>query len=251
MGLFSTEAIALKGKDLGEADRLITFFTREVGKKRAVANGARRIRSNMSALVQPFTVSRLYIYQGSSLSRVRSGEILENNLALREDLLLMTAASYLAEMVDYLLEEDDPQEEVFILLLNSLTILKEKGVQPILLRSFEIRLISMLGYQPRLEHCVKCTREIKTGKGKAFFSIGQGGIKCSNCREEMDKTISWGTFKVLNRLLETPARQLLNLRLEDRVQKELESLLVEFIEYRSERRLNTLSFLQSLLAEPS
>ncbi len=251
MGMFSTEAIALKGKDLGEADRLITFFTREGGKMMAVANGARRIRSNMSALVQPFTVSRLYIYQGSSLARVRSGEILENNLALREDLLLMTAASYFAEMVDYLLEEDDPHEEIFGLLLNSLTILKEKGVQPILLRSFEIRLISMLGYQPRLENCVKCTREIKTGEGQAFFSIGQGGIKCSSCREEMDKTISWGTFQVLNRLLQTPGRQIFNLRLDARNQKELEDLLVEFIEYRSERRLKTLSFLQSLLGEPS
>jgi len=251
MGVIKTEAIALKGKDLGEADRLVTFFTRSSGKLRAVANGARRTRSNMSALVQPFTYSHLSIYQGASLARLRSGEIIQGNLSLREDLLLMTASSYLAEMVDFLMEEDDPNEAVFALLLNSLAILKERGVERIFLRSFEIRLMSILGYRPRLQNCVHCGEETKPGKGSAFFSVAQGGLKCADCVEESDREISWGTCQVLGRLLETPWRQLFNLRVDTKMQKELESLLAEFIEFRSERRFKTLSFLQTLLEEPS
>jgi len=251
MTLLNTEAIALKGKDLGEADRLVTFFTRSSGKIRAVANGARRTRSNMSALVQPFTFSHLSIYRGSSLARIRSGEIIQGNLKLREDLLLMTASSYFAEMVDFLMEEDDPNEAVFALLTNSLTTLKERGVESILLRSFEVRLMSILGYRPRLQNCVHCEQETLPGNGKAFFSVSQGGIKCSECVEDDDREISWGTCLVLSRLLETPWRQLFNLRLDKKMEKELEKLLAEFIEFRSERQLKTLKFLQILLDEPS
>ncbi len=251
MGLLKTEAIALKGKDLGEADRLVTFFTRSSGKMRAVANGARRTRSNMSALVQPFTHSSLTIYQGSSLARIRSGEIIQANLALREDLLLMTASSYFAEMVDSLMEEDDPNEAVFGLLINCLTILKERGVEPVLLRSFEIRLMSILGYRPRLENCVHCGQEISTGKGTAFFSVAHGGIKCQGCAEESDREITWGVCQVLGRLLETPWRQIFTLCLDKKMEKDLEKLLGEFIEYRAERKFKTLSFLQTLLEDPS
>jgi len=249
MALLQTEAIAIKGKDLGEADRMITFFTRRAGKLRVVANGVRRTRSRMSALVQPFTHSSIVVYQGGSIPRLRNGEIIDSNLVLRENLLFMAASTYLTELVDFLTEEEDAQESVFVLLLNTLQVFKEKGVAPIFLRNFELRLISMLGFRPNLDRCVECDGEISSTGKTVNFSVEQGGIKCVNCKDGEDREISGGSLKVMKRLLETPWRQLYNLQIDSRMGKELESLFQEYIEFRTEKRLKSLGFLRSIMVE--
>ncbi len=243
MSLVRTEALIMKGMDLGEADRIVTAFTRKKGKVRMVAGGVRRTRSSMAALVQPFTYSSLVIYSTSSLGRLRHGEIIESFAGLREDLVSMASASYLMELVDFLLGEEDPQEGVFTLLLNTLQLFKEVGPRVLAIRTFELRLMAILGYSPHLDSCVVCGADYEN---KAFFSSNQGGIICSNCSGGGKIPVSLGSVRLMNELLTKPLRKLLNIRLDGLMEEEMERIMTDYILYHTERELKSLSFLRSL-----
>ncbi len=246
MKLLRTQAIVLKGMDLGEADRILTMFTREKGKMRIVANGVRRTRSTLAALVQPFTYNNIVIYMGSSIPRLQQGELLDAFLPLREDLLRMAYGSYVLELIDKLLGDEDAQEEVFNLLLITLQLIKEKGPQDVLLRRFELILLSILGYQPHLIDCVRCRKDL-TKEDTLFFSVSQGGLECRDCVSDYkSKKVRPETVAAMIVLLESSAYRALELRCSPASWREMETVMEEYILYRTERELKTMSFLRNL-----
>lgn len=246
MSLLRTEAIIMKGMDLGEADRIITLFTREKGKIRAVANGVRRIRSSLGALVQPFTYGTFSLYMGGSIPRFRQGDILASFSFLREDLLTMTATSYLMELMDTQLGEEDPHEAIFVLLLQVMEMLASHGYRDLFLRAFEIRCMSLLGYQPQLHNCIQCERSLGE-RETMYFSSALGGIRCGRCpRQSGDQHMGPGTLNVLQRLLLSPLRNLQNLTVSPATEKELEILMEKYILYHGEKEMKTMGFLRSL-----
>lgn len=246
VNIIRTQAIVLKGLDLGEADRLITIFSREKGKLRIVANGVRRTRNNMSALVQPFTYNNVLIYKGSSIPKLRQGEILDSFLPLHEDLLSVASASYVIELIDLLLEEEDTQVDIFTLLLITLQIIKEQGHSDILLRYFELHLLSLLGYQPHLVSCVQCNKEMAANEA-TYFSAKSGGLKCFNCHDPiLDGKISKASLSLMRNLLTIPLSRLRSLVSSQIILAETESIMENYIQYYTERKLKSLPFLRSL-----
>ena len=117
--LYSVEALILRARDFGEADKVITLFTREEGKCQAIAKGVRKSTSRLRGGVQPFTHSRLLLYRGKTLDTVSQSENICAFAALRDDLVLLSAAAYLAELLETALPEREPLEEVFQLAVAS------------------------------------------------------------------------------------------------------------------------------------
>ncbi len=105
--LYRVEAIVLKRSDYGEADRLLTLFTPDLGKLRAIAKGARKPSSRKSGHVELFTHSALLIARGRHLDVVTQADTLDAFLPLRENLDRLGFAYYLAELVDQFVEEGD------------------------------------------------------------------------------------------------------------------------------------------------
>ncbi|TME36567.1 MAG: DNA repair protein RecO, partial [Chloroflexi bacterium] len=103
--LYRTPAVILKRTDLGEADRIVTFFSRDVGKIRAVAKGVRRTTSRSAGHLEPFTLSDVMFAVGRELDVISQADTLEAFREIREDLELTTHAYYLAEVVDLLTED--------------------------------------------------------------------------------------------------------------------------------------------------
>src|SRR5438445_6431279 len=106
--------------DLGEADRIVTLYTRDVGKVRAVAKGVRRAVSRAAGHLEPFTLSDVMFAVGRELDVVSQADTLESFRGIREDLVLTTHAYYLAEVVDLLTEDRMENRAVFYGLLDSL-----------------------------------------------------------------------------------------------------------------------------------
>ena len=97
---FRVEAVVLRHANWGEADRLLTIYTREQGKLRAIVKGARKIRSRKAGHVEPFTHITLQLAKGREIPIVTQVETLDPYLPLREDLQLTGHAAYMLELLD-------------------------------------------------------------------------------------------------------------------------------------------------------
>lgn len=244
--LYRTEAIILRRSDFDEADRLLTFFTPHRGKLRAVAKGARKPGSRKSGHLELFSHTRLLLARGRNLDIVTQAETVESFLPLREDLLRTTYAYYAAELVDRFVSDEDENRPVFDLLLAAFEWLGQAGDLALATRFFELRLLTLVGYQPQFFHCVNCQTEIEPVVN--FFHAGEGGVLCPRCGEGRSEAtpLSLNALKVL-RFLQTrdyDTVQLLHVRLP--LHAELETVMLRYITYILERNLKSVDFLQHL-----
>ena len=148
--LYRTPAVILKRTDLGEADRIVTFFSRDVGKIRAVAKGVRRTTSRSAGHLEPFTLSDVLFAVGRELDVISQADTVEAFREVREDVELTTHAYYLAEVVDLLTEDRLENREVFDTLVEGLRSLRSTSEPKLVLIVFHLKLLEALGYRPEL-----------------------------------------------------------------------------------------------------
>jgi DNA repair protein RecO (recombination protein O) len=250
MPVYQSEAIALKQFDLGEADKIITFYSKDMGKIRAVASGARKSNSRISGLVLPFTYNKLIIYRGRSIDRIKQIENIYSFSLLRENLNKIAYATYMAEIIDKVGLEGDPNEELFSLLISSyyhLLKVDEKKLDNINL-VFKLSLLNILGYRPELNICTICNKNNSTCPSN-FFSISRGGIVCRNCIKKADESlvnISGETLEIMKRIQTFGFNSLKNLILSPKACRNMDELLDLFIEYHLELKIKSLDFLHMI-----
>jgi DNA repair protein RecO (recombination protein O) len=180
--LHSTEAIVIGGHDLAEADRIIVFYTQTAGKVRAVAEGARRIRTRVGGNLQLFTQGRLVYFErpNKTLHKVNEFGVVRSHQALREDLDRMALASAAVEAVALGVEEGEVSLEIYRLLAEGLDILEGAARPHLVMQGFFLHLLRLLGYLPELLACVRC-RSTVPPRQDAYLSPGEGGLLCERC----------------------------------------------------------------------
>src|SRR5215467_6887570 len=139
--LYRTPAVILKRMDLGEADRIVTLFSRDEGKIRAVAKGVRKTTSRSAGHLEPFTLSDVLFATGRELDVISQAATLEAFREVREDLDLTTHAYYLAEVVDLLTEDRQENRQVFDILVDALHDLARIRDVRLVLVVFHVRLL--------------------------------------------------------------------------------------------------------------
>src|SRR3954451_7034501 len=110
---YRTEGIVLRGRDLGEADRILTIITPDRGKVRAVAKGVRKMTSKKAGHLEPFCRCALLLARGRDLDVVAQVETLEAFARVRGSLDLLGPAYYLAELVDTFAEEESESRALY------------------------------------------------------------------------------------------------------------------------------------------
>jgi len=179
----SDSGIILRYQKLGESDRILRILTKEHGKRSAVAKGVRKPKSSFGARLEPFTCSRLLLYEGRNMDIVRQAEIEVSFHELRQDLELFTRASAMSELIDKITVEHDPHPELFSLLLKGFELLKNKAGQlDFILSFFEYRVLAESGLGLRVGECANCGGSYSRGS----FSLKLGGFVCANCRDSID-----------------------------------------------------------------
>lgn len=151
MRTYKTEAIIIKRRNTGEADRLITVFTRDHGKLSIKAKGIRRVPSRRSAHVELLNTSILTLYQASRYPILTEASAIETFSDLKEDLQKIGFAYHLCELVDGLCPENQEHHQVYFLLKNTLHRLmrcnSELSQEALLvIHAFEVELLTLLGY---------------------------------------------------------------------------------------------------------
>jgi DNA repair protein RecO (recombination protein O) len=260
---YSTEALVLKRSDLGEADRILTLFTPYKGKFHAVAKGIRRPISKKAGHIELLSHCRLHVAVGRNLDIVTQAESIESFLHVRSDLWHMTCGFYLAELVDRFIEEHTPHQEVYNLLLESLRELDTDAIEvqqqraagtlppgqehartQLLLRYFEIYLLSHIGYEPVLRTCAHCNAELQPVENG--FTPALGGALCPDCSPLWAQPLSMNALKVLRLLQRTEWANMPRFRLDARLHVELETTMHGLLRFHLERDLKSWSFLEML-----
>ena len=182
MPLRETEAIVLRTYRLGEADKIVSLFTRQAGRLRAVAAGAQRTKSRYGGTLEPLSYTRLWLYERENrdLLRVNSAELLESFFDMQKDYRLHVAAQYIAEVCERLLPERELDERAFRLLLATLRGLKHSGEVDRPLVYFNYWLLRLGGFLPDLDRCAGCGHAL--GGEPGHYGPGSEGLRCRACR---------------------------------------------------------------------
>jgi DNA repair protein RecO (recombination protein O) len=240
--LYRVASILIRQRDLGEADRIVVLYSREQGKLDAVAKGIRRPRSKLAGGLQLFSHARVQLAAGRTLEVVTQVQPITLFRRLREDMACYTHACYVAELLDVLTDDGDPDPPLFDLLLGTLEGLDAGGQPPSLARGFEIKLLTRLGYGPELDVCVSCAANV--GDRGAGFSASQGGVICGECsRAAGAAEVSPATLRALRDLRRMPAQELIDRRLSAAARDEVGRLMRAFVDYHVGRSLRSAEYL--------
>lgn len=244
---FRVEGVVLRHADWGETDRLLTLYTRERGKLRAIAKGARKIRSRKAGHLEPFTRVTLQLARSHDLPIVTQADTLDAYLPIHENLVKTSQAAYIVELIDRFTYEDDTENYGIFRLLTEVLSRLEKEPDPWLaIRYYEVRLLDLLGYRPHWFECANCGREIKAED--QYFSAARGGVLCPSCGRALPGAwpISLEALKYLRHFQRSTYTEAQKARPLLEVRNEVESLLQGYVTYLLERALNSPRFISQI-----
>jgi DNA repair protein RecO (recombination protein O) len=243
---YRCEAIILSYTPLGEADLLVTMFTRDQGKVRAVGKGARRSTSKLVGHLEPLTLMRMSMAHGRSMDIISQAEVVQSFSKLKEDLAGITKGLYLAELVNGFGAEDSANPELYRLMIETLLAIETDPESDMPLRFFEFHLLQVSGLMPELYHCVECRAELEPDAHR--FSPNVGGTLCLDCNPEDAhlRLLSLRALKVLRLLDRSDIAAACKLSLDDSLAAELKSLLSTTVSYWLGKEIRSNSFLERL-----
>ena len=200
MALYRDQAIVVRTQKLGEADRIITLFSREHGRVRAVAKGVRRTKSKFGARLEPASFVDIQLYTGKTFDVVTQVESIENfGDSISSDYQKWTIASSILEAAErFSANEGEPALQQFLLLLGALKALAHESHDPsLILDAYLLRSLSVAGYAPSMTVCSRCD---KPGPHK-YFSLVGGGSVCAECKPSASATPNTETLTLMSDLL--------------------------------------------------
>ncbi len=240
------EAVILRHADWGEADRLLTLYSREQGKLRAIAKGVRKIQSRKAGHLEPFTRSKIMLARGHDLWIITQTDSIDLYSPIKEDLQLLGQASYVVELLDRFLYEEGENWQLYKLLTETLERLAAHQDSFVTLRYYEMRLLDLLGFRPLLFECASCGEEI-TAQDQ-YFSADLGGVLCPKCafRGQSRRPVSVDALRFLRHIQRSSFKEALRSNPTTAVRQEMEALVNYYLTYLLERSLNSPEFLKQI-----
>lgn len=252
MRLYKTNAIVLSDSELGDQDKIITLLSDQYGKIRAVAKGARRLKSRFAPAVQmpSYVNAVLYRSQRIEVDTFNECKIKSPFLGIRNELVRLSYGYYLVELIMKFIRGAETPPFLFDLVLKMLFLLEktpEKSL-PVLMRSFELKMLTILGYRPYLAGCVDCHRRIERSR-EVYFSGYEGGILCSSCsRKRVGKLVSYEAIRWMKFFANTPLKKLANIRAGEKIEKELKVIPESYIPHRLGEDVLSYDFIETVQA---
>ena len=177
---YRTEGVVIRQMPLGEADRILTLCSPDMGKVRAVAKGVRRTKSRLGGHLELLNRASVSVAIGRNLDTISEAYAISTFGGIRNDLQRVSRGLYVAELVDCFSFEGNGNHAMYSLLLGTMHRLESGDSLDILMRWFEMRLLECSGYMPELVHCVECRNWLEPDDH--LFACDSGGALCPNCR---------------------------------------------------------------------
>ena len=250
MRLYKTDGIVLSDYELGDQDKIITLLSDRYGKIRAVAKGARRLKSRFAPAVQMLSYITAVLYKSKRIEVDTFNECKINSsfLGIRNELIRLAYGYYSVELIMKFIRGAETPPFLFDLVLRMLFLLERipKEGLPILMRSFELKMLTILGYRPYLAGCVECHSRVEKSR-QVYFSGYEGGILCPNCsRKKTGELISFKTIQWMKFLRTISQDKLAHLRVSQKVREELKVIPESYIPNRLGEEIMSYSFIEAV-----
>jgi len=242
----TVEAVIISHKNFGEADRLVTLFTREAGKIRGMAKGVRKVGSRKAAYLEPFMHSKVVLARGKTFWILTQADGIQQFSTIGDSLEKTGMAAYVMELADRFTVEEEPASQLFRLIINTLARVnaQQDSFTPILF--FELRILDHAGFRPDLTRCVGCGEGI-TAQDQ-YFSQFQGGAVCPRCGAGFQdvRKISMDALRYLRHFQRNTYAALAEISVPGAVRDEITSNMHGYMSSIVERRLNAPEFLRQV-----
>ncbi|ENH97501.1 DNA repair protein RecO [Gracilibacillus halophilus YIM-C55.5] len=238
------DGFILKTHDYGETHKIVTLLTANAGKVGAIAKGAKKTKSRMAAITQPFIHGSYLIQLGSNLATLQQGEVISSFRSIREDIFKTAFVSYLAELTDKLIDDKQFNPKIYHQLLHTVQRIDQEADAQVLAMIYEWKMYKEAGFAPVIHQCVHC------GKREQFagFSIAEGGVLCRRC-QSMDPHFTPLHEKLL-KLLEVfdyvEMDQIGDISIKEENKHKLQAIMDRYYEYYGGYYMKTKRFLKQL-----
>lgn len=174
-------AIVLRYANYRDYDRMLTLLSPTRGKLEVLSRGCRRPKSPLLNASELFALGDFQLYTKQERATLVSANLLETFYPLRGDFDRLSVGVYLLNLAEAAVQPGEPCQELFMLLLHTLSRLtfSDQEWKP-LLAGFLLHYAAVIGFKPRLVHCVGCGRHLTEGE-QVYFDLAEGGLCCEAC----------------------------------------------------------------------
>ncbi len=247
MSIHKTEAIVLNRNGFRETSLIANFYTRDFGKISGILKGIRQDAAKFASNVELFSFNEIVFYRkvNSSLHLISQCDMRENFSAIRNSVAKITAATFMMELLNAIMPEEDKNEEIFNLAIDSLRGLEINNNADKIATIFKIKILALSGFKPSFDSCVSCGAKI-TGESK--FSLSLGGLLCFGCyRKDLSaRSIFRGTAASILHIERNDFKNNLNLGMNPQIKKELDLILNSFLNFHLEKELKSQKVMNKL-----
>ena len=240
------KGIVLRSVDTKESDKILTLLTAGMGKVSVVAKGARSRRSKVTAATQLLAYSELVLSESHGWQYLSEASTIELFDGVRQDVELLSLASYFAELTEAVAYEESEAGEILSLLLNALYALGHLKKPPELVRAaFEMKLMSLIGFEPLLERCAYCGAEQPQ---QPVLDIAGGILRCQRCGPSGGRSaqLTGGSLAAMRHVLYGDPKRLYSFTLEEPDQRRFTQAAETYVSTMLDRNFRTLDFYKSL-----
>lgn len=237
--------LVIREMTVGENDKRITLFAKGRGKITAFAKGARKQKSPLLAGTQVLAYGDFTINQRGTYTMIKQIELVEFFHGIRQDVFSVAYAMYMMELLDYVIVEEQGQDQLLLLTLKTLKKLELNKIKvKLLINIFELKVMNLCGYSPEVLGCSICSKH----EDIQYFSSSRGGVLCSSCNQlgKYGKRISEGTLNTIRYILLSQINQVFAFDVSDSVLLELNLITRDFLDYHLGKKFKTLDFITDL-----
>jgi DNA repair protein RecO (recombination protein O) len=250
MPLHESEAIILQRYPLGEADRLVSFLSRTMGRVRGVAADSRKTKSRFGSSLEKLSHIRIWFFEREArdLVRISQCEMIESFLDVFRDYPSSVAFALFTEITESVLPEREASDANFRLLLLAAQTVKRTGKAELPLAYFTLWTVKLGGWLPPLDRCAFCGKGLAED-APAYFAPSASALACGKCRKPGMRAISAAALSAarkmlgqrLDRLNNDPASEAIGAR----PARELTNVMLDVIEHQIDRKLKSRELLES------
>src|SRR5271154_6781825 len=250
MPLHESEAIVLQRYNLGEADRLVSFLSRTMGRVRGVAAGSRKTKSRFGSTLEKLSHIRIWFFEREArdLVRISQCEMIESFLDVFHDYPSSVALALFSEITESVLPEREASDANFRLLLLAAQTVKRTGKTELPLAYFALWTVKLGGWLPLLDRCAFCGKGLAED-APAYFAPSASALACGKCRKPGMRVISAAALSAarkmlgqrLDRLNDDPVSEAIGAR----PARELTNVMLDVIEHQIDRKLKSRELLES------
>ena len=175
--------LVIQERDMGDNDKLLTVLVERYGKVYVVAKGAKSLKNRHMASTQLFSYASFGLRKKGNYYYITDSDLIENYYAIRDDILKLSLAAYICDVVNCVVQEGNGEDEILKLTLNTFFAIA-KNIKPLeqIKASFELRIAVESGFAPNLDACNSCENN---PEGDSYFDIVDGVICCTKCNNKL------------------------------------------------------------------